>query len=57
MYQFMLLAVRCPVYKNVPEVEILLDTLKPPGRIVTYLGNLERSGLLFKHCIRDGYLW
>ncbi len=57
MYQFMLLAVRCPVYKNVPEVEILLDTLKPPGRIVTYLGNLERSGLLFKHCILDGYLW
>ena len=57
MYQFMLLAVRCPVYEDVPEAEILLATQKPPDRIVTYLGNLERSGLLFKHCILDGYLW
>ena len=58
MYQFMLLAVRCPVYEDVHEAEILLDTLKPPDRIVTYLGNLERSGLLLcKYCIPTGYLW
>lgn len=54
----MLLAVKCPVYEDVPEAEILLNTLKSPDRIVTYLGNLERSDLLlFKHCIPNGYLW
>jgi hypothetical protein len=54
----MLLAVRCPVYEDVPEAEILLATQKPPDRIVTYLGNLERSDLLLcKYCIPTGYLW
>ena len=49
---------RCLACKKIPAAEILLDTLKPPDRIVTYLGNLERSSsLLFKYCIPDGYLW
>lgn len=49
---------RCLACRKISAAEILLGTLKPSDRIVTYLSNLERSGILLcKYCIPTGYLW